>query len=65
MPIVANPPLARALFRLEVGDRDSAEHWQAVAEIISYVWRLQGARRAWLGSGLLRRAGAAPGAGFP
>jgi flagellar biosynthetic protein FlhB len=42
VPIVANPPLARALFRLEVETEIPPEHWQAVAEIISYVWRLQG-----------------------
>jgi flagellar biosynthetic protein FlhB len=42
VPIIANPPLARALFRLEVDAEIPPEHWQAVAEIISYVWRLQG-----------------------
>ncbi|MFC7474041.1 flagellar biosynthesis protein FlhB [Dankookia sp. GCM10030260] len=42
VPIIANPPLARALFRLEVDTEIPPEHWQAVAEIISYVWRLQG-----------------------
>lgn len=42
VPLVANPPLARALYRLEVDTEIPAEHWQAVAEIISYVWRLQG-----------------------
>ena len=42
VPIVANPPLARALYRLEVETEIPAEHWQAVAEIIAYVWRLQG-----------------------
>jgi len=40
VPLVANPPLARALYQVEV-DRDiPAEHYQAVAEIIAYVWRL-------------------------
>ena len=42
MPIVSNPPLARALFRLEVDAEIPAEHYQAVAEIIAYVWRLGG-----------------------
>ncbi|WP_149535834.1 EscU/YscU/HrcU family type III secretion system export apparatus switch protein [Siccirubricoccus phaeus] len=42
VPIVSNPPLARALFRLEPDTEVPAEHWQAVAEIIAYVWRLQG-----------------------
>ena len=43
VPIVANPPTGPApLFRLEVETEIPPEHWQAVAEIISYVWRLQG-----------------------
>ncbi|MBK1661746.1 EscU/YscU/HrcU family type III secretion system export apparatus switch protein [Paracraurococcus ruber] len=42
VPVVANPPLARALWRLEVDTEIPPEHWQAVAEIIAYVWRLQG-----------------------
>ncbi|MDO9709341.1 EscU/YscU/HrcU family type III secretion system export apparatus switch protein [Paracraurococcus lichenis] len=42
VPIVANPPLARALYRLELETEIPQEHWQAVAEIIAYVWRLQG-----------------------
>lgn len=44
VPIVENPPLARALWRLEPDSEVPAEHWQAVAEIIAYVWRLQGTR---------------------
>ena len=44
VPIVANPPLARALWRLEPDSEIPAEHWQAVAEIIAYVWRIQAAR---------------------
>ncbi|HTI80612.1 MAG TPA: flagellar biosynthesis protein FlhB [Acetobacteraceae bacterium] len=40
VPIVANPPLARALYRVEVDSEIPAEHFQAVAEIIAYVWRL-------------------------
>jgi flagellar biosynthetic protein FlhB len=39
--IVANPPLARALFRLELDTEIPAEHFKAVAEIIAYVWRLR------------------------
>ena len=38
----SNPPLARALHRLEVETEIPQEHWQAVAEILAYVWRLQG-----------------------
>ena len=41
VPIVPNPPLARALWRLEVDTEIPAEHWQAVAEIIAFVWRLR------------------------
>jgi flagellar biosynthetic protein FlhB len=40
VPVVANPPLARALYRVEVDADIPAEHYQAVAEIIAYVWRL-------------------------
>ncbi len=34
MPLVATPPLARALYRVEVDADIPAEHYQAVAEII-------------------------------
>jgi flagellar biosynthetic protein FlhB len=37
---VANPPLARALHRVELDTDIPAEHYQAVAEIIAYLWRL-------------------------
>ena len=40
VPVVANPPLARALYRVEIDADIPAEHYQAVAEIIAYVWRL-------------------------
>lgn len=43
VPLVANPPLARALWRLEVDAEIPAEHYQAVAEIIAFVWRRKGA----------------------
>ncbi|MBN8890820.1 MAG: hypothetical protein BGP12_15655 [Rhodospirillales bacterium 70-18] len=42
VPLVANPPLARALYPLELDREVPAEHYQAVAEIIAYVWRLRG-----------------------
>ncbi len=49
VPLVANPPLARALHRVDTDAEIPAEHYQAVAEIIAYVWRLgqraQGAGR--------------------
>jgi flagellar biosynthetic protein FlhB len=44
VPLVANPPLARALHRLELGAEIPAEHYQAVAEIIAFVWRRAGTR---------------------
>jgi flagellar biosynthetic protein FlhB len=42
VPLVSNPPLARALHRLELGAEIPAEHYQAVAEIIAFVWRRAG-----------------------
>jgi flagellar biosynthesis protein FlhB len=41
IPIVENPPLARALFAVELESEIPAEHFRAVAEIIAYVWRLR------------------------
>jgi flagellar biosynthesis protein FlhB len=50
VPIVENPPLARALHAtVEIDSEISAEHYQAVAEVIGYVMRLNraaGAARA-------------------
>jgi flagellar biosynthetic protein FlhB len=40
VPVVTNPPLARALHRVELDTDIPAEHYKAVAEIIAYVWRL-------------------------
>ena len=40
VPLVANPPLARALYRVELDAEIPAELFQAVAEIIAYVLRL-------------------------
>ncbi|HAA92572.1 MAG TPA: flagellar biosynthesis protein FlhB, partial [Rhodospirillaceae bacterium] len=41
--IVENPPLARALFAsVDLDDEVPPEHYQAVAEVISYVWGLRG-----------------------
>jgi len=57
VPVVANPPLARALYRVEVDADIPAEHYQAVAEIIAYVWRLG---RAPVGSRRGQDATAAP-----
>jgi len=41
VPLVANPPLARALYQQELDADIPAEHYKAVAEIIAYVWRLR------------------------
>jgi flagellar biosynthetic protein FlhB len=40
IPMVANPPLARALYRVEIDTEIPAEHFKAVAEIVAYIWRL-------------------------
>lgn len=43
VPIVEKPPLARALYAaVEVGQEIPAEHYQAVAEILAYVYRMEG-----------------------
>ncbi|NPB09148.1 MAG: flagellar biosynthesis protein FlhB [Thermodesulfobacteria bacterium] len=43
VPIVENPPLAQTLFReVEVGEYVPAELYQAVAEVLAYVYRLKG-----------------------
>ena len=50
VPLVENPPLARALYAsVELDQEIPPEHYQAVAEIISYVMRLQG-RQAGVGA---------------
>jgi flagellar biosynthetic protein FlhB len=41
VPIVANPPLARALYLVELEAQIPSEHYRAVAEVIAYVWRLR------------------------
>lgn len=47
VPIVENRPLARALYAgTEVGDMVPAELYQAVAEVLAYVYRLKHRRRA-------------------
>jgi flagellar biosynthetic protein FlhB len=41
VPLVANPPLARALYPLPLDREIPSEHFKAVAEIIAYIWRLR------------------------
>ncbi len=45
VPLVANPPLARALYKVELDAEIPAEHFKVVAEVIAYVWRLRGRAR--------------------
>ncbi|MFV9875061.1 MAG: flagellar biosynthesis protein FlhB [Rickettsiales endosymbiont of Dermacentor nuttalli] len=43
VPVVENPPLARTLYAsVEIDQYIPVEHYQAVAEIISYVYKLKG-----------------------
>lgn len=44
VPLVSNPPLARAIFKLPLETEIPAEHYQAVAEIIAFVWRARSSR---------------------
>lgn len=47
VPIVENPPLARALHAtVDLDEPVPSEHYKAVAEVISYVWRRRGANGA-------------------
>jgi flagellar biosynthetic protein FlhB len=46
VPLLANPPLARALYRLDLDTEIPAEYYKAVAEIIAYVWRLRRSAQA-------------------
>jgi flagellar biosynthetic protein FlhB len=46
VPIIENPPLARALHAsVQIDDEIPTEHYQAVAEVIGYVMRLKRMRR--------------------
>ena len=45
IPLVSNPPLARALFPVPLDAEIPAEHFAIVAEVIAYVWRLRELRR--------------------
>jgi len=41
--VVENPPLARGLYAsMEIGQMIPEEHYKAVAEVISYVFRMKG-----------------------
>jgi flagellar biosynthesis protein FlhB len=45
VPLVANPPLARALYPAPLDSEIPRELFQAVAEVIAYVWRIQARAR--------------------
>jgi flagellar biosynthetic protein FlhB len=48
VPIVENPPLARALYAAVVLDEEiPAEHYKAVAQIVGYVMRLANKNKFW------------------
>jgi len=43
VPVVENPPLARALHAaIDVDEEIPAEHYKAVAQVISFVWKQKG-----------------------
>ncbi|MFM9958294.1 MAG: flagellar biosynthesis protein FlhB [Phycisphaerales bacterium] len=43
VPIVERPPLARALYNhVEIGREVNPEHYEAIAEVLAYVYRLEG-----------------------
>ena len=44
VPLLPNPPLARALWKLDVDTEIPPEHWEAVAEIIAFIMRPRGAQ---------------------
>jgi flagellar biosynthetic protein FlhB len=51
VPIVENPPLARALYAaMDIDDTIPAEHFKAVAEVIGFVMRLK-QKRGWKAAG--------------
>ncbi len=41
VPIVENPPLARALYKVDLDQEIPVEHFRAVAEVISYIMKLK------------------------
>lgn len=41
VPIIENVPLAHALFKLDIGDEIPEELFEAMAEILSFVYRLR------------------------
>jgi flagellar biosynthetic protein FlhB len=53
VPIIENPPLARALYgSAEVGQEIPPQFYRAVAEVLAYIYRLTNSRMPGQGSGL-------------
>jgi len=51
VPVIERPPLARALYRgVEVGQAVSPEHYEAVAEVLAYVYRIDGRQAETVGA---------------
>ena len=46
VPVVANPPLARALYGVPLDGEVPNEHFRAVASVIAYVWKLAEKQRS-------------------
>ncbi|MBP0447454.1 flagellar type III secretion system protein FlhB [Roseomonas sp. SSH11] len=46
VPLISNPPLARALYKLDDDAQIPSEHFQAAAELIALVWRMHARRNA-------------------
>jgi len=44
VPLIPNPPLARALYKLDDDAQIPPEHFKAVAELIALVWRMRARR---------------------
>jgi flagellar biosynthetic protein FlhB len=48
VPIIENPPLARALFAsVDIDETIPTEHFKAVAQVIGFVMRMRDGKRAW------------------
>ena len=48
VPVIENPPLARALYAsVDLDKQIPEEHYRAVAEVIGYVMRLKQGRKGW------------------
>lgn len=48
VPVVENPPLARALYAtVDLDEEIPTEHFRAVAEVIGFVMRLKAKKRSW------------------